>query len=262
MPPRLLQKLGHFATLHTWDAMVPDRWRWLSSHLPSTRAGERLLDVGCGVGAFTIGAALRGYDALGLTWDDAMRERAEGRAEKLGASARFRGLDVRELDGAEDLKNQFAVVILCEVIEHVLDDRRLLRAAVDCLQPGGRILLTTPNLEYRAVVREHEGPFTTVENGEHVRRGYTRSHLTELCQQAGLLVEEMTSCSGLLSQKATWVTYTAGRVSPHLARALTLPLHPVVSMLDRAVSRWTDWPPYSFCVEAVKPRFEAADASG
>jgi len=256
MPPRLLQKLGHFATLHTWDAMVPDRWRWLSGHLPYTRAGERLLDVGCGAGAFTIGAALQGYDALGLTWDDPQRERAASRAQRLGATARFRALDVRELDGADDLKNQFAVVILCEVIEHVLDDRRLLRAAVACLQPGGRVLLTTPNLEYRALVPDHAGPFTKVENGDHVRRGYTRSHLAELCEQAGLLVEEMTSCSGLLSQKATWVTYTASKVSPHLARALTLPLHPVVSMLDRPVSRWMEWPPYSLCVEAVKPRFE------
>ena len=180
----LVQKLGHLATLHTWDTMVADRWRWLSGHLPSTRAGERVLDVGCGSGAFTIGAALRGYDTLGLTWDAAQQARAERRAERLGATARFRPLDVRELDQADDLKARFSIVIMCEVIEHVLDDRRLLRAAADCLEPGGRVLLTTPNLEYRPVVREHAGPFTPVENGDHVRRGYTRSHLIELCEQA------------------------------------------------------------------------------
>ena len=212
-------------------------------------------DLGRGMGAFSPRLTDQGYDALGLTWDAAQRERAETRARRLGASAHFRALDVRDLDRAEDLRNQFAVVVLCEVIEHVLDDRRLLRAAAGCLEPGGRILLTTPNLQYRAVVPEHAGPFSSLENGEHVRRGYTKSHLVELCQQAGLIPEEITSCSGLLSQKATWACYTAGRLSPHLARALTLPLHPIVSALDRTVTSWTDWPPYSLCVEGVKPRF-------
>jgi hypothetical protein len=52
------------------------------------------------------------------------------------------------------------------------------------------VLLTTPNLEYRPAVREHAGPFTTVENGDHVRRGYTRWHLIELCEAAGLRAEQ------------------------------------------------------------------------
>ena len=94
-----------------------------------------------------------------------------------------------------------------------------------------------------------------IEDGEHVRRGYTQSHLVELCEQAGLRIDEMSSCSGVLSQKATWVTYTTGRANSNLARALTAPLHPVVRAMDRTVSRWLDWPPYSWCIAAVKPRF-------
>jgi 2-polyprenyl-3-methyl-5-hydroxy-6-metoxy-1,4-benzoquinol methylase len=255
MPAKILQKLGHALALRTWDTMVPDRWRFLASHLPETRAGEPLLDVGCGSGAFTIGAAIRGYDALGLTWDDEHRARAESRAKRLGARARFRALDVRELDQADDLRERFAVVVLCEVIEHVLDDRRLMRAAAGCLWPGGRLLLTTPNLEYRPIVPEHAGPFAEVENGEHVRRGYSRSQLLELASEAGLVVEELGACSGLVSQKATWVTYTAGRISPHLGRALTVPLHPLVAAIDGAATKLTSWPPYSLSLVAIKPRF-------
>lgn len=254
MKSGIAQKLGHFATLHTWDTMVPDRWRWLVRHLPETRSGERLLDVGCGTGAFTIGAALRGYDALGLTWDEAAKGRAEARARRLGASARFRSLDVRELDRADDLRGCFSTVLLCEVIEHVLDDRRLVKAAAACLAPGGRLLLTTPNLGYRAIIPEHEGPFSTVEDGQHVRRGYTREMLVDLCEDAGLSVEVLASCSGLLSQKATWVTYTASRTNPNLARLLTLPLHPFVAALDRVATCVVGWPPYSLCVGAKKPR--------
>jgi 2-polyprenyl-3-methyl-5-hydroxy-6-metoxy-1,4-benzoquinol methylase len=255
MLPRIVQRLGHSLALRTWDTMVPVRWRWLSGHLPDTRAGERLLDVGCGSGAFTIGAALRGYDALGLTWDDEQRQRAESRAGRLGARARFRPLDARELDQATDLREKFAIVVMCEVIEHVLDDRRLVCAAAGCLAPGGRLLLTTPNLEYRPIVPEHAGPFTEIENGEHVRRGYTRAQLRELASAAGLSVEELDSCSGVLSQKASWVTYTAGRLSPHLGRALTAPLHPLVAALDGPATRLSGWPPYSLCLVAEKPRF-------
>ncbi len=253
MTASLRQKLGHLALLHTWDTMVSDRWRWLSRHLHEASPGERLLDVGCGAGAFTIGAALRGYDALGLTWDDAAKERAQRRADRLGARARFRSLDVRALDGADDLKAQFGVVILCEVIEHVLDDRRLVRAAAGCLAPGGLLLLTTPNVGYRAIIPEHDGPFSTVEDGEHVRRGYTQEQLSELCGQAGLAVRKFGSCSGLLSQKASWVTYTAGRKSTALARVLTTPLHPLVAALDGLATSASDWPPYSWCLEAGKP---------
>ncbi|HEX6277290.1 MAG TPA: methyltransferase domain-containing protein [Polyangiaceae bacterium] len=248
-----LQRLAHWALLHTWDPMVPDRWRWLSRHLHPTRPGERLLDVGCGAGAFTMGAALQGYEAVGLTWSADEQARASRRAQRLGANARFEKVDARELDTVAELKSAFSVVVLCEVIEHVLDDRRLLRAAADCLEPGGRLLLTTPNFDYRAIVPEHDGPFSVVEDGGHVRRGYTRAELVALCEQSGLTVNEVGSCSGLLSQKATWVTYTTGKVNPTLARMLTAPLHPLVATLDSSVTRWVDWPPYSFCIEATKP---------
>jgi hypothetical protein len=113
-------------------------------------------------------------------------------------------------------------------------------------------LLTTPNFDYRAIVPEHAGTFSIVEDGGHVRRGYTRAELVTLCEESGLSVNEVDSCSGFLSQKATWVTYTTGKVNPTLARLLTAPLHPLVATLDSSLTRWVDWPPYSFCIEATK----------
>jgi len=50
----------------------------------------KFLDVGCGSGAFTLGAALRGYDVVGLSWDEPNQSKAASRAKLLGLeTARF-----------------------------------------------------------------------------------------------------------------------------------------------------------------------------
>lgn len=46
-----------------------DRWLWLRKRLHPSNNSERLIDIGCGTGAFTIGVALKGYSAIGLSWD-------------------------------------------------------------------------------------------------------------------------------------------------------------------------------------------------
>src|SRR5215831_19166903 len=76
----LVRLFGFPATLVHGDTLVLDRWRWLKRRLPQTANGEKLIDVGCGTGAFTIGAARRGYVALGLSWDERNQAEATRRA--------------------------------------------------------------------------------------------------------------------------------------------------------------------------------------
>ena len=78
----LVRVFGFRGTLMHGDTLVLDRWRWLKRRLPKTANGETLLDVGCGTGAFTIGAARRGYHATGISWDEPQptrRRRARAR---------------------------------------------------------------------------------------------------------------------------------------------------------------------------------------
>ena len=115
----LVRLVGFPATLVHGDPFVLDRWFWLRARLPKTRNDERLLDVGCGTGAFSIGAALRGYRALGLSWDERNQLVAKERATYCKASsAQFEVLDIRELDRRADLVNSFDVVICLETIYH------------------------------------------------------------------------------------------------------------------------------------------------
>jgi SAM-dependent methyltransferase len=253
----LVSWFGFPATLVFGDTMVLDRWRWLRRHLPRTRNGERLLEVGCGSGAFTIGAARRGYDALGLSWSEADVSKAQGRAVASGVAERahFIVRDARELDQQSDLAGQFDVVICCEVIEHILDDIRLMKALWNCLKPGGRLLLTAPNHDYRAVTPEDDGPFCKTETGWHVRRGYSRGMLVELCEAAGFISEDISFCSGWASQKTTGLLRMIGRLDLRLGWMSVLPLRPMPLLLDRPIEWLGQWPGFSICLVAYRPRF-------
>ena len=107
-------------------------------------SGSRsLVDVGCGTGAFTMGAALRGYRALGLSWDSRNQTVAQQRAKICKAdTASFEVQDVRRLDERPDLAEQFDVAICCECIEHIVDDVKLMKDMARCLKPEGVLLLT------------------------------------------------------------------------------------------------------------------------
>src|SRR5512132_1799496 len=100
----LVRYLGFPATLVHGDSLVLDRSLWLRQRLPRTRERQRLIDIGCGSGAFSIGAALRGYDVLWLSWDERTQQVARERALLCGAeSATFDVFDVRRLGERLDL---------------------------------------------------------------------------------------------------------------------------------------------------------------
>lgn len=252
----LIEIVGHPATLVHGDTLVLDRWQWLKSKLPITRNREKLIDIGCGTGAFSIGAALRGYEALGLSWDERNQDVANERAKICRADlAKFEVLDVRALDSRDDLFGQFDVVICCENIEHIIDDRKLMRDMASCLKPGGRLLLTAPYLLYRAITPGDNGPFKKIESGWHVRRGYSKAMLRELCEEAGLTVEEISSCSGFLSQKITACLRIGNRLNPLLSWALTFPFRLIPPFFDKPITDFLNWPYFSICLEAYKPRY-------
>lgn len=251
----LVRLVGFPATLVHGDPLVLDRWFWLKARLPKTRNGERLLDVGCGSGAFSIGAALRGYRALGLSWDERNQSVANERAICCKASsAQFEVLDIRELDRRADFVGGFDVVICLETIEHVMEDLKLMSAMARCLKPGGRLLLTTPYLLYIAISPGDMGPFSSAEDGWHVRRGYSGVMLEELCEHSGLKVERISYCSGYASQKVAAVMRRLSAVHPVLAWAFILPLRVLPALLDPIITVLLGWPHYSICLEAYKPR--------
>jgi 2-polyprenyl-3-methyl-5-hydroxy-6-metoxy-1,4-benzoquinol methylase len=248
----LVQFFGFPATIIHGEFLILDRWRWLKKRLPVTHNNEKLVDIGCGSGAFTIGAALRGYEAVGLSWDKRNQDIALERAKLCRAyRASFSLQDVRLLDQRLDFREKFDFAVCCEVIEHVLNDRKLMIDIFNCLKPHGILLLTTPYYFYCPINAEDMGPFSPIEDGRHVRRGYTRAALSQLCAETGFLVEEFGACSGFFSQKITKILRS---IRPYvLGWVLTFPLRIVPPVLDRMVAALTGWTDYSICLVAYKP---------
>lgn len=251
----LVRLIGFPALLLHGDPLVLDRWLWLRRRLRSyARRGSVLLDAGSGNGAFTIGAARLGYNATGLTWDDSERRRSEERAALLRVPrARFEIQDLRRLGDRADLRGVSDVVLSLENIEHVLEDEKLARDLGAMVKPGGVLLLTTPNIDYHPINQTDAGPFLPIEDGRHVRKGYSEQGLRDLAAAAALEVREISSCSGFISQKLCAVQRRLGRLHPIAGWVAVLPFRWIPPLLDGVIQRLTGWPDYSICMVAIRP---------
>ncbi|MEC7294105.1 MAG: hypothetical protein VXU46_04360, partial [Planctomycetota bacterium] len=114
---------------------------------------------------------------------------------------------------------------------------------------------------YIAIDGHDNGPFSKVEDGWHVRRGYTRAMYEELCTEAGLMLEEVSYCSGFFSQKITAMDRKLRNlVGVKTSWALLFPLRLLPPLLDGLMSKLAKWPSYSICLEAYKPRSQTPRA--
>ena len=107
----------------------------------TSRAGDRVLDLGCGDGAFA--AALTGAGAVGHRGRRRRRGGAAGARAGAAGARSSRSPRARTLPFGEDA---FDVVWAGETLEHVADVIGLLAEVRRVLRWGGTLLVTTPNL--------------------------------------------------------------------------------------------------------------------
>jgi ubiquinone/menaquinone biosynthesis C-methylase UbiE len=154
------------------------------------RAGDRVLDLGCGAGRHAFEALRRGARVTAFDYDEAELKdvgamaTAMDEAGDLPAAARSgcaRG-DATRLPFPD---GTFDRIIAAEVLEHIDDDFGAIRELVRVLRPGGTIAATVPSfLPERicwALTDEYHAPFVP---GGHVRI-YTTAELRNKLGTAG-----------------------------------------------------------------------------
>lgn len=108
--------------------------RWLELGMPPGPAGK-ILDVGCGSGAFLLALRTAGWDVRGVEPDNGA-----------AGCARAAGLDVLTGDLTETpVDHDHDLVRFWHSLEHVRDPLTQLQAAREALRPGGRLLIGVPN---------------------------------------------------------------------------------------------------------------------
>jgi 2-polyprenyl-6-hydroxyphenyl methylase/3-demethylubiquinone-9 3-methyltransferase len=127
---------------------------------PTTLAGARTLDAGCGYGAFSAAAAARGAEVVSVDLGPRLVARAAARAGSRGVVADATALGLR--DGS------FDVVIASEMVEHTTAPARAVAELARVLRTGGLLVLTTPNRVWQPAVRAASRlrlrPFRGLEN--------------------------------------------------------------------------------------------------
>lgn len=160
--------------------------RWLVDAVP---AGARVLDVGCASGY--VARALsqeRGATTVGIEPDPEMAAAAEAHCERVFAVGVEEAQEMPEL-----VTDRFEAILFGDVLEHLVDPWQALVWARGLLKPGGRVVVSIPNVGHWSVRWSLlRGRFDYQDHGLLDRthlRFFTHRTAHELARRSGFAVE-------------------------------------------------------------------------
>lgn len=171
---------------HRWSAATVSRAKRLRGQAivaAAAREGQKLdiLELGCGTGWLSNELA-----ALGSCLGVDLSPLAIAQAQQTFTAPSFLCADLAEWRPPR----QFDVVVSHEVLEHLRDQKRHIELAFEALEPGGVLIMTTPNAfaAHAAVVSvRHDYQPQPIENWLY------RDELQALLESGGFEIERLTT---------------------------------------------------------------------
>lgn len=151
--------------------------------------GQRILELGCATGHLTEHLVEDGHTVVGLDIDPLATESAGRFAERVHI------VDLDIVDASSVESERFDVILAGDVLEHLRDPSHALRDLVTLLKPGGRVVVSIPNVSFIDVrLMLLEGRWTYQDLGLLDRthlRWFTREGLRDLLASAGLTATDV-----------------------------------------------------------------------
>ncbi len=196
----------------------------------------RTLDCGCGNAYFAHEAVIRHSHCLGITIHDWERRNCEEMRDYLGISEdrmEFRSARLDELADEPAHRGQFDQVLLLDVIEHIMDARATFRQIHGLLDEDGFVYVTTPDRDWQANADRIR--VTRVEDGWHVRNGYTMEQLEAVLDESGFEPIDRLRFGSLGSIVVTQIQH---KLFGRLIDPLTVLTFPVLKLISAALAPW------------------------
>ena len=180
------------------------------------KAGDRVLDVGCGWGSFAVHAAVtRGCQVVGITLSEPQARLARERAAREGVADR---VDIRVMDYRQITGERFDAVASIGMVEHVGSAQIDLYAQqlAGLLDPGGRLL------NHGIARLRHSDPEAGPFSERYVFPDAAPLHLSRVLvalERAGLATAHV---EGFAEDYAETLTHWLSRFEDHLDEAIRL----------------------------------------
>jgi 2-polyprenyl-6-hydroxyphenyl methylase / 3-demethylubiquinone-9 3-methyltransferase len=178
---------SEFWPLH---AINPHRLAWIDQW--ASLRDKRVLDVGCGGGILAESMARGGAQVLGIDLADKGLKVATIHAAQSKAAVAYRHIAAEDL--ADESPCTFDVVTCMEMLEHVPDPARTVRACAALTKPGGWVFFSTINrspLSWLVAIFGAERLLKVLPRGSHDYAKFIKpAELKAMAATAGLVLRD------------------------------------------------------------------------
>ncbi|WP_373017295.1 bifunctional 2-polyprenyl-6-hydroxyphenol methylase/3-demethylubiquinol 3-O-methyltransferase UbiG [Thiomicrorhabdus sp.] len=178
---------GEFGALHKIN---PFRLDFIRRHQSIEK--QSILDIGCGGGILSESLALAGAEVTGIDLADEVLTIAKLHGLDSGVKVNYQLIAAEEY--AQNNPESHDIVTCMEMLEHVPDPAAIIKAAADCVKPGGWVFFSTLNRNYKAyllAIFAAEQIMNLVPKGTHTYEKFiTPAEMDEMARQADLYLRD------------------------------------------------------------------------